>query len=374
MVAGQNRWNQTRTDDMKNVFNLSKFSHVKLASSKPKVLVASIDGMIDNDDLKPLGEVADVKLVISKPVSEQKLAQMCRGFDHLMLNMDVVEQKGDFKLTKSFYSSSGASDLKSICVDMTGLDYFSPNEAEAAGIRLIQVDGYSTRSVAETILCEILLHSRNRHLAYMDLLKGKKQNLRKGINLLNKTAGIVGYGNIGSEVAEILRGLGMNILVWNYTPIPGIENTPLPKLFSDSDVICISMKTVAKGKDANVGMINGDLLNNCKGAIIINLANYILVDNWGMLKALNNGNVRGYSIYEIQGSATEGHQGKAIKKMSENDNFHMCPADGWDSDESRALLKERWLDNIINMISSLHPSADDMVKASMRMPARRRLL
>jgi lactate dehydrogenase-like 2-hydroxyacid dehydrogenase len=337
---------------MKNIFNLSKLNLTKTAQKKPKVLVVSIEGMIEDKDLKPINEVADVELVISKPVSEQKLAQMCRGFDHLMLNMDVVEQKGDYKLTKAFYSNSGTSELKSLLVDMTGLDYFTPSEAEAAGVRLMQTDGYSTRSVAETILCEILLHSRNRHLAYKDLLKGKKQKTRKGINLLNKTAGIVGYGNIGSEVAEILRGLGMNILVWNYTPIPGIENTPLPKLFSDSDVICISMKTVAKGKDANVGMINGDLLNNCKGAIIINLANYILVDNWDMLKALNNGNVRGYSIYEIQGSATEGHQEKAIKKMSENDNFHMCPADGWDSDESRALLKERWVKNMLDVLSS----------------------
>lgn len=353
---------------MKNIFNLYKSTRAKLASRKPKVLVVSISGMIEKKDLQPISDVADMKLVITEPISEQKLAQMCSGFDHLMLNMDAVEMKGNFKLTKSFYSSTGAEDLKSICVDMTGLDYFSPQVASAAGIKLVHVEDYSTRSVAETVLCEVLLHSRNRHLAYMDMVEGEDSKTRKGINLLNKRAGIVGFGNIGSEVAQLLRGVGMDVVGWNHVPKPGLEITPLKTLFSECDVICISMKTVSEGEDKNLGMINGDLLGLCRGAIIVNLANAVLVDNTAMSSAIRSGKVMGYSVGErdLKDSPSE------LKSLSAHKCVHICSDDAWDSDETRAILKERWVGNMLEMISSPRGSAEELVKASTRHPVRRR--
>lgn len=355
---------------MKNIFNLSRSTHARLASRKPKVLVVSIPGMIEKKDLQPISDVAEMKLVISDPMSEQKLAQMCSGFDHLMLNMDAVEKKGNFKLTKSFYSNPDAADLQSICVDMTGLDYFSPHEASAAGVQLSQVEDYSTRSVAETILCEVLLHSRNRHLAYMDMVEGEDAETRKGTNLLNKRAGIVGFGNIGSEVAHLLRGVGMDVVGWNHVPKPGLEITPLKTLFSECDVICISMKTVSEGEGKNLGMINGDLLGRCRGAIIVNLANGTLVDNAAMSSAIRSGKVIGYSVQnaDLKDNPSD------LKKLSAHRCVHICANDAWDSDESRAILKERWVGNMLEMISSPRGSAGELVKASTRHPVRSRHL
>jgi len=355
---------------MKNIFNLYKSTHAKLASRKPKVLVVSISGMIEKKDLQPISDVADMKLVITEPISEQKLAQMCSGFDHLMLNMDAVKMKGNSKLTKSFYSNPGTADLQSICVDMTGLDYFSPHEASAAGVQLTSVDNYSTRSVAETVLCEVLLHSRNRHLAYMDVVSGKDAKTRKGINLLNKRAGIVGCGNIGSEVAQLLRCTGMDVIGWNHAPKLGLEITPLKTLFSQCDVICISMKTVSEGEGKNLGMIDGDLLGRCRGAIVVNLANAVLVDNAAMSSAIENGKVIGYSVggKDLKDSPSE------LKILSAHKCVHICADDAWDSDETRSILKERWVGNMLDTISSPHGSADELVKASMRMLMRRRHL
>src|SRR5262249_22544939 len=148
-------------------------------------------------------------------IAEVDLAKSCAGYDYLMLNMDVVPKSGSLKLTENFYAHSSVRRLKTIAVDMTGMDYFSPKAAAAAGVMLQNIPHYSSQSVAESILAEILLHSRQRHLAYVDEIKGRLVEARKGINLLNRTAGIVGYGSIGSTVAGLLSALGMKVIVWN---------------------------------------------------------------------------------------------------------------------------------------------------------------
>ena len=100
---------------------------------------------------------------------------------------------------------------------------------------------YSTESVAESVLAEVLLHSRQRHLAYMDMVGGKEQEARKGINLLNKTAGIIGYGNIGSRVGELLKGVGMNVMAWDPFPRAGLEVHPMKKIFEKAGSLTMLM-------------------------------------------------------------------------------------------------------------------------------------
>jgi phosphoglycerate dehydrogenase-like enzyme len=329
---------------MKNFrYLLTEIANIK-KGSKASVLVVSIKGIIDQSDLTSLKKIANVDLVITEPVSEEKLAEMCSGYDFLMLNMDSVKQKGNYKLTRSFYSK--VKNLKAICVDMTGLDYFSPEEAKKHNVELVETNDYSTRSVAETILGEILLHSRNRHLSYMDMVDGKEPEARKGINLLNKTAGIVGYGNIGSEVADILRAIGMNVIAWDPFPKPGLDSVSLEELFEKSDVISINAKTITTGKDNNVGMINSKLLKKCKNTIIVNLANFVLVDNEALILAIKTEKVLGYSVQAV---GLQGTDIKTKEKLSKLKNVHLCPADAWDSDESRQLLKKIWVENMINL-------------------------
>ena len=328
---------------MKNIFNIYQNSLIKSAEGKPKTIIVTIAGMIEQKDLGPLKAVSDVKYHEVKSISEDALAKKCEGYDYLMINMDALPLQGKVKLSDSFYSKDSVKNLKMISVDMTGMDYFSPDAAEKNEVKLKGISDYSTESVAESVLAEVLLHSRQRHMAYIDLVKGKKQEARKGINLLNKTAGIIGYGNIGSRVGDLLKGIGMNVMAWDPFPKAGLEVHSMKKIFDKADVICVLAKTILEGKDSNVDLVDYELMKRSNGAILINLANPSLVSKDGLYRAIKSGAISAYSYQKECGSDKK-------DKIDSLPNVHVCPPNAWDSDESREELKKEWMGNIIQDI------------------------
>lgn len=309
--------------------------------AKPKILVVTIPEMIGETDMIPLRECSDVDYCELQSIAEADLAEKCGGYDYLMLNMDVVPKTGNLKLTAAFYAHPAVQNLKTIAVDMTGMDYFSPKAAAAAGVMLQNIPHYTSRSVAETILAEVLLHSRQRHLAYVDEIKQQPVLARKGINLINRTAGIVGYGSIGSTVAGLLDALGMKVLVWNRSPKPGVNSVSLAQLFEKSDVICVSLKTIHEGEGANAGMIDAHLLGRCHGAIIVNLANESLVDTKAMADALSSGKVAAYSVEASS---------NLRNALGSHPNVHFAPSNAWNSNESMQILRDVWVANVLSVI------------------------
>lgn len=310
--------------------------------NRPKTLVVTTPGMIGDDDLKPLAKLSDVTYRELGTTSESDLAAMCSGFDFLMLNMDVVPKTGKLKLAPSFYGHPAVRSLKSIAVDMTGMDYFSPEAAQLAGVMLQNIPHYSSQSVAESIVAEVLLHSRQRHLAYQDEKAGRAAEARKGINLKDRRAGIVGLGSIGSTVATMLQGLGMEVGYWNRSKRSHAGSMTLERIFEQSDVICICAATVLEGPSANVGMISRALIDRCRGAIVINLSNPLLVDTDALASGLRSGKVAAYSVEASEDlrSALQGFP-----------QVHFAPANAWNSDESMAMLRKTWVDNVISAIN-----------------------
>lgn len=312
---------------------------------RPKTLVVTIPGMIGDEDLKPLSGLSDVTYRELGSTSESELATMCDGFDYLMLNMDAVTKTGKLKLTPGFYGHPAVRSLKGIAVDMTGMDYFSPAAAEAAGVMLQNIPHYSSQSVAESIVAEVLLHSRQRHLAYQDERAGRIAEARKGINLKGRRAGIVGLGSIGNAVASLLHGLGMEVGYWNRSARSVAGATTLEKIFEQSDVICLCAKTVLEGASANVGMVNASLLGRSRGAIIVNLANPLLVDTRALVSGLEDGKVAAYSVEAPDDLRSE---------LQRFPQVHFAPPNAWNSDESMATLRKTWVDNVISAING-HP-------------------
>ena len=320
---------------------------VKTDNKKPRVLLIMLEGIWDitNKDLAPLRKVANVDFVQVKSMTEEQLAKKCENYDYLMLNMDFLpfpDPNKMEKLTEKFYNHPSIQGLIGINVDMTDADFFSPQLAEEKNIILQTTPNAVTRSVAESAVTEILVHARQRHGAYTDEIKGKKQQCRKGINLHGKTAGIIGYGNIGKCVANILRGMGMNVLVYDVNKNLGVKITPIEKLFRDSDVISIHIPALEKNNNnkSNINFIDARLLNLSKGAILINLATDIIVNTRDVIKALKSGNISAYSV----------EPGREVtNKLKNIPNAHISPC-SFDSDESRKNIVDIWIKNMITAI------------------------
>jgi glycerate dehydrogenase len=302
-----------------------------------KITVVTIPGMLFEADIAELKKLGEVNYVERNDVTEDALAQISDGSEVLMLNFDVVVN-GCGELSAEFWSRPELSNLRSVSFDMTGIDWASPQAAKEKGITLQNIPHYSTQSVAESVLAEILIHSRQRHMAYVDEIKGRDVVGRKGINLNGRTIGIIGLGSIGSKVAELARGFNMSVIAWNRTPRPGIEMASIPEVFERSDVAVIALKTVKTGKDANTGIVGQEALQRARGVIVINLANRALVDEDAMASALKSGAVAAYSL--------DRNPDSLAGPLGSLENVHFPPANAWNSDESMDTLRATWVSNV----------------------------
>lgn len=145
-------------------------------------------------------------------------------------------------------------------------------------IKIVRVPSYSPEAVAEHAMALVLTANRHMHKAY---IKCRENNFAlnglMGVNLYEKTAGIVGTGKIGAAMARICRGFGMKVIGYDAYPNKGldfVEYVSLDELFSSSDLISlhcpltdkthhlINRKTISKMKD---GVI---LVNTSRGGLI----------------------------------------------------------------------------------------------------------
>jgi glycerate dehydrogenase len=313
----------------------------------PKILLIGKTSMMNDiwqfnsSELNELKKIANIDYITVDSMTEEQLAEKCEGYDYLMLNMDFLpfadSNKMD-KLTEKFYNHPGTKNLKGINVDMTDGDFFNPLMARQRGIFLQTSPNAVTRSVAESAVCEILLHAKQRHNSYAN-----GENCNKTLNLYGKTAGIIGHGNIGKAVGKMLAGMGMNVL-FNDLKLSSTENTPLDRMFREADVISIHIPALLpRTTKNNIGLIDSRLLNLCKSTILINLATDIIVDSDSLISALNVGKIVGYSVEPGR---------KVTEKLKKYKQVHVSPC-SFDSDESRTNLKRIWIENMMTAVKGM---------------------
>lgn len=297
-----------------------------------KLLIATIPNMLKKQDTNELAKFCDIDWIVKDNISEIELANKAKDYDYLMLNFDIVEN-----LTEEFYKIVKNTRLKVISTDITGMDWAKPKIAKENGIYLLNTTNYCTESVAEYTITQILLYAKQFHLTYKDIRENKTPEARKTINVLNKTIGIVGLGNIGTRVAGIASSMGMKVIAYNHQPkqIANVEMVDLKTLFEKSDFISLHLKTIP---NQTVGIISKDLLRLCKPTCFIeNQADYKLIVNEDLKWALENKVIAGY--------------GATLKEETQDiehyDNVILSPANAWNSDESMENLKNIWINNII---------------------------
>ena len=296
------------------------------------LLIATIPGMIEKTDTIRLSELCKIDWLIRNHIDEVELAQIAREYEYLMLNYDIVEN-----LTSAFYDTVKGSKLEVISADITGMSWAQPKLAKEAGIKLLNTTNYCTESVAEYAITQIMLYAKCFHLTYKDKAIGKTPEARKTINILNKTLGVVGLGNIGTRVAEIAKGMGFRVIAWNHTKkeIDGIEMVELEDLFRESDFVTLHLKTIP---EKTVGIIDRKLLGLCKpNCFIENQADGKLINMDDLRSALEENKIAGYG-------ATQNDDNQDLEKF---DNVLLSPANAWNSDESMENLKEIWMNNIL---------------------------
>lgn len=185
--------------------------------------------------------------------------------------------------------------LKYVGLFATGYNNVDTEAAKRHGAVVCNVPAYSTNAVAQHTFA-LILNYYNKISEYADSVgSGEWVNYKLfsyfGIptyELAGKTIGIIGYGDIGRQVARIAEAFNMKVLTYTRSPQKvddGTQTCTLEYLLQNSDVVSLHCPLT---KD-NERMINSESLKLMKSsAVLVNTARGGLVDEYALAEALDN--------------------------------------------------------------------------------------
>lgn len=178
-------------------------------------------------------------------------------------------------------------------VDISTIDVPAAN---AAGVLVGHADKAFIPSAAELALALMLDLARNVTESTIDYREAAPSRQRPGIQLSGRTAGIIGYGGIGSYLAEVLRHLGMHVLICD--PVAdassdGFEQCDLGDLLGRADFVL----PLAPATAATENMIDADALRSMRpGTMLVNVSRGELLDEAAVAAALDSGHLGGLAM------------------------------------------------------------------------------
>lgn len=188
--------------------------------------------------------------------------------------------------------------LRLINVAFTGIDHVAINEAKNKGIKICNAAGYSNQAVAELAIGLTLNLFRQINAGDQDIRKEKFPGQIMGRELLGKTVGIIGTGNIGVKTAKLFQAFGGNIIAYSRTKRDaiakmGVEYVDLDTLLSSSDVISVHLPL----NENTRGFLDKEKLEKINSnAVLINCARGPIIDNAILAELLNKEKILGAAI------------------------------------------------------------------------------
>ncbi|KAB2849197.1 MAG: phosphoglycerate dehydrogenase [Hyphomicrobiaceae bacterium] len=251
---------------------------------QPKVLISDELSPAAVAIFKERGLAVDVKPGLPK----EELERIIGGYDGLAIRSAT-------KVTEKVLGK--AKRLKVIGRAGIGVDNVDIKAATAKGIIVMNTPFGNSITTAEHAITLMLALARQIPAADRSTQAGKWEKSKfMGVEIFNKTLGVIGCGNIGSIVAE--RAIGLRMKVVAYDPYLsekraeelGVEKVDLDELFRRADFI--TLHTPLTDKTRNI--INANSLAKAKkGVRIINCARGGLVDEAALAAALKSGRVAG---------------------------------------------------------------------------------
>ena len=225
-------------------------------------------------------------------MSEEELVRIIPQYDALMVRSQT-------KVTSKIIEAG--KNLKIIGRAGVGVDNIDINSATQNGVIVVNSPDGNTISASEHTVALMLALARNIVPAAVSTKEGKWERSKfTGRELYNKTLGIIGFGKIGSHVAEIALAFGMKVVVYDpFTTREVVEKLggeyiqSLESFWPRCDFITVH---VPKNKDT-VNMINKDTIAQMKdGVSLINCARGGIINENDLKEALDSGKVGGAAI------------------------------------------------------------------------------
>lgn len=219
----------------------------------------------------------------------------------LAKNCDVVCAFVNDNLGRETLMELNKLGIKLIALRCAGFNNVDLDAAKEFNIKVVRVPSYSPHAVAEHAIALILTLNRKIHKAYNRTREGNFTiNGLLGFDLAGKTVGVIGFGQIGSIVANILKAFGSKVLVYDpyiQETISGLEFVPLNQLLKDSDIITLHCPLRPETRH----LINSESISLMKESVmLINTSRGAVIDTKAVIEGLKSQKIGylGIDVYE----------------------------------------------------------------------------
>lgn len=226
----------------------------------------------------------DIKYFNSRLTIES--ANLAKGYDAVCI---FVNDEAPREVIEVLHEGG----VKLILLRCAGFNNVDKEAAKEYGITVLRVPAYSPYAVAEHAMT--IMQAANRRI-YRSYMKVKDNNFALsgllGVDLHNKTAGIMGTGRIGQIMARICKGYGMRVLGWDAFPNKSLEEEGLltyvskEELLSKADLISLHAPLIM-GEGGTYHLIDDDAISLMKdNVMLVNTSRGGLVDAEALIRGL----------------------------------------------------------------------------------------
>lgn len=290
-----------------------------------------------------LGDYFD-EVVIHEASEQDQVVERAKDADVIITNKKLLTKEVLSQLPKLKYISTLA----------TGFNMIDTAYARERGVIASNIPAYSTDGVSQLVFA-LLLEITNNVALHNDTVKEGEWTKSKHFcywktpltELAGKTMGIVGFGKIGSAVAQIANGFKMKVIAYSpntrsYDGFGSVDFVSLDEVITQSDVISLHCPLNA----ATEGLVNMEFLKKMKKtAYLINTSRGAVINEEDLRIALEEGIIAGAGVDVLSVEPA-----RADNPLLKAEKCIITPHLAWASFESRSRLMETLKANIKGFI------------------------
>lgn len=250
-----------------------------------------ISDPLSEDGIYPLRQAEGFNIVIETNLTPEELGERIGEFDALLVRSQT-------QVTREIIEKG--TRLKIIGRAGVGVDNIDLPAATERGIIVVNAPDGNTNSAAEHTVAMLMSLARNIPQAF-HALKNQKWDRKSfiGVELKNKTLGVVGLGRIGAEVAARAKGQRMNVIAYDPFLTPekaeklGVQFGTIDEVISAADFITVHTPLLKETRH----LINKEAFEKMKdGVQIVNCARGGIIDEDALYNAIIEGKVAGAAL------------------------------------------------------------------------------
>ena len=234
-----------------------------------------------------------------------------------------------------------------------GTDQINLGACSNKGIAVFNAPYSNTRSVVEMVLGEIIILMRNIYQQSNQMKQGIwEKSVAGNFEIRGKKLGIVGYGNIGSQLSVLAEALGLDVYYYDIVEKLALGNATLCKsldeLLRKSDIVSVHVD----GRAENKNLISDKQFRLMKtGAIFLNASRGFIVDMKPFAKALESGKLKGAAV-DVFPEEPKNNSTDFNSELQRFPNVIMTPHIGGSTIEAQKNIADFVSDKIISYVNT----------------------